>query len=134
VTITDSDAAELQNFFKDKDNEIELTGLKDGEKLTAKHLKAFKEITYTYEGRKITLSGPIFKRVDKNTFQVYAVHQVGDTILVKRVWELVKTSTGQVTLRTRTSDFYKNPQNPDVDFQSRYDTFPVKLIGYKWAK
>jgi hypothetical protein len=133
VTVTDSDAAKLQKFFED--NKIKLTGLKDGEKLTAKHLKAFKEITYTYEGRKITLSGPVFEHVDeKNTFQVYAVHQVGDTILVKRVWELEKTSTGQVILRTRTSDFYKNPQNPDVDFQSRYDMFPVKLIGYKWAK
>jgi hypothetical protein len=132
VTITASDAAKLQKFFED--NEIKLTGLKNGEQLTAKHLKAFKEITYTYESRKITLSGPTFERKDESTFQVYAVHQVGDTILVKRVWELVKTRTGQVTLRTRTADFYKNPQNPDLDFQNRYDTFPIKLIGYKWAK
>jgi hypothetical protein len=133
VTITASDAAKLQKFFED--NKIELTGLKSGEKLTAKHLKAFEtEITYNYKGSKITLSGPTFEDVDKSTFQVYAVYQVGDTILVKRVWELKASKNGRVTLCTRTADPYKYPQNPDVDFENPYDKFPITRIGYKWTK
>ena len=129
---TASDAAKLQKFFDD--NKIEITGLKG--KLTDKDLKAFSvNISYTYNGRKIDFPAPTFTRVDDTTFEVASEWKIGDTTFVRRVWEL-KCSNGQITLTTRTNDFYKKNQNPPANFEGRYVKIPVKLIreAYKWAK